>query len=80
MRGDPSLPEPFINESGAIVEPGFPADALDFVPPEREPAVRADSIDLSILLQTDPEPMIEATTNSHTVVYRATAEDLPGCD
>jgi hypothetical protein len=107
VHGDPSLPEPFINESGAIVEPGFPApyrlhvhcgiewlghvnniawrtdvpaDVLDFVPPEWEPAVRDESIDLSILLQTDPEPMIEATANGHTVVYRATAEDLPGCD
>jgi hypothetical protein len=55
-----------------------PADALDLVPPEWEPAVRGDSIDLSILLQTDPEPMIEATANGHTVTYRPTAE--PGCD
>lgn len=107
VHGDPSLPEPFINESGAVVEPGFPspyrltvhcgiewlgyvneiawrtdvpADVQDFVPPEWEPAVRGESIDLSILLQTDPEPMIEATANGFTVVYRATAEDLPGCD
>lgn len=107
VHGDPSLPEPFINQSGAVVEPGFPAPyrltvhcgiewlghvngiawrtdvpagAPDLVPPEWQPAVRGESIDLSILLQTDPEPMIEATANGHTVVYRATAEDLPGCD
>ena len=107
VHGDPSLPEPFINESGAIVEPGFPApyrlfvhcgiewlgdvndiawrtdipgDAVDFVPPEWQSAVRGESIDLSILLNTDPEPVIEATVNGHTVVYRATAEDPPGCD
>jgi hypothetical protein len=108
VHGDPSLPEPFVNESGAIVEPGFaapyrlsvhcgiewlgyvndiawrtdvPADALDFVPPEWQPAVNdGESIDLSILLHTDPEPMIEATANGHTVMYRPTAEDVPGCD
>ena len=107
VHSDPSLPEPFVNESGAIVEPGFPApyrlsvhcgiewlgyvndiawrtdvpgDALDFVPPEWQSAVRGESIDLSILLNTDPEPVIEATVNGHTVAYRATAEDLPGCD
>jgi hypothetical protein len=108
VHGDPSLPEPIINESGTIVEPGFaapyrlsvhcgiewlgyvndvawrtdvPADTLDFVPPEWQPAVNdGESIDLSILLHTDPEPMIEATANGHTVVYRPTAEDLPGCD
>lgn len=107
VHGDPSLPEPYITESGAIAEPGFPipyrltvhcgiewlgvvnaiawrtdvaAAAPDFVPPEWEPAVRADSIDLSILLQVDPEPLIEATANGHTVVYRPTAEELPGCD
>ena len=108
VHGDPSLPEPFVNESGAIVEPGFaapyrlsvhcgiewlgyvndiawrtdvPADALDFVPPEWQPAATGgESIDLSILLLTDPEPMIEATANGHTVVYWPTAGDVPGCD
>ena len=108
VHGDPSLPEPFVNESGAIIEPGFPAqyrlylhcgiewlgdvndiawrtdvpgDIVDFVPPEWERVVGEDgSIDLSILLDTDPEPLIEATANGHTVVYRATAEELPGCD
>lgn len=107
IHGDPSLPEPFFNESGAVIEPGFPAPyrlnvhcgiewlgkvnnitwrtdvpvgVLDFVPPEWEPEVSGDSIELSILLLTDPEPMIEATANSHTVTYRPTAEDPPGCD
>ena len=58
----------------------IPGDAVDFVPPEWQSAVRGESIDLSILLNTDPEPVIEATANGHTVVYRATAEDPPGCD
>jgi hypothetical protein len=107
VHGDPSLPEPFVNESGAIIEPGFPApyrlnvqcgiewlgyvndiawrtdvprDAVDFVPPEWLSAVRDESIDLSILLNVDPEPAIEATANGHTVTYRPTAEDLPPCD
>jgi hypothetical protein len=108
VHPDPSLPEPIINESGAIVEPGFPApyrlsvqcgiewlgyvneiawrtdvpaDALDFVPPEWQPAVDdGESIDLSILLQTDPEPLIMATANDHTVTYRPTTEEPPGCD
>jgi hypothetical protein len=107
VHGDPSLPEPFFNESGAVVEPGYPAlyrlsvqcgiewlgyvnsiawradvpaGAPDFVPPEWVSAVRGESIDLSILLRTDPDPVIEATANGHTVVYVATAEDSPGCD
>ena len=107
VHGDPSLPEPFVNESGAIVEPGFPApyrlsvhcgvewlgyvndtawrtdvpdDAVDFVPPAWQSAVDGESIVLSILLLTGPEPLIEASANGHTVVYRATAEDVQGCD
>lgn len=107
VHGDPSLPEPFINESGAIVEPGFPAPyrftvhcgiewlgrvnevawrtdvpggVLDYVPPAWQHAVKGESITVSLLLQTDPEPVIEATANGHTVVYRPAAEELPGCD
>jgi hypothetical protein len=106
VHGDPSLPEPFMNESGAIVEPGYPApyrlyvhcgiEWLGYVndiawrmdaagdlgvPPEWQPAVgESESIDLSILLRTDPEPIIEATANGHTIVYRPVAEDPPGCD
>jgi hypothetical protein len=106
VHGDPSLPEPFINEPGAFVEPGYPApyrlnvhcgiEWLGYVndiawrtdaagdggvPPEWQPAMGdGESIDLTILMQTDPEPIIEATANGHTVVYRATAEDPPGCD
>ena len=106
VHGDPSLPEPVINESGTIVEPGYPApyrltvhcgvewlgyvndiawrtDATSGfdVPPEWEPAVDdSEFIDLSILLQTDPGPIIEATANGHTIVYRPVTEDPPGCD
>ena len=108
VHGDPSTPEPFFNESGAIVEPGYPApyrlhvhcgiewlgyvndvawrtdvpqDVADFVPPEWQPALNDDqSIELSIVLHPGPEPMLEATANGHTVVYRATIEKPPGCD
>jgi hypothetical protein len=56
-------------------------DTAEFVPDESQPSKDgSETIDLSILLHTDPEPMIEATANGHTVVYRATAEDPPGCD
>lgn len=53
---------------------------VDFIPPEWEPLVDEGSIVLSILLSTDPEPTIEATANGHTIVYRPTAQEPPGCD
>ena len=108
IHGDPSLPKPFVNETGAIIEPGFPAPyrfsvhcgiewlgiindiawrtevpagELDFVPPEWQPAVGRgnQSIDVTVLLLTDPEPLIEATANGHTVVYHPSPEDPIPC-
>lgn len=38
------------------------------------------TIDVSIILRTDPEPVIEATTGGRTITYRPTAADPPGCD
>lgn len=57
-----------------------PADALDFIPPEWQTAVdTSETIELSIILQTDPEPVIMATASGHTVTYRPTTEVPPGC-
>ncbi len=108
IHGDPSLPEPFFNESGAVIEPGFEAPyrlfvhcgiawlgtvnavswrtdvtdgSLDHIPPQWQPSVDdRQFIELSLLMHTDPEPVIEATANGHTVLYRPTTEDPPGCD
>jgi hypothetical protein len=109
VHGDPSLPEPLINESGAVIEPGYavpyrlyvhcgiewlgtindvtwradlPDGSLAGVPPEWEPAMNASrqTVELSIILRTDPEPAIAATANGHTVTYRPTTELPPGCD
>lgn len=108
IHGDPSLPEPFFNESGAVIEPGFeapyrlfvhcgiewlgtvnavswrtdvPDGSLDHIPPQWQPSVDdRQFIELSLLMHTDPEPVIEATANGHTVLYRPTTEDPPGCD
>ncbi len=104
---DPSLPEPFVLESGSIIEPDIeypyrlsvhcgigwlgrfndvawradvPDAALNAVPPEWQTAVdTSETIELSIILQTDPEPVIMATASGHTVTYRPTTEVPPGC-
>ncbi len=53
---------------------------LDFIPPEWEAAVDASqSIEVSIVLRVDPEPVIEATANEHTVTYLPTRDEPPGC-
>lgn len=39
-----------------------------------------ETIDVSLLLSTDPEPDIAATAGAVTVHYRPTNEPLPGCD
>lgn len=58
-----------------------PGGALNAVPPEWRTAVdtSSESIELSIILRTDPEPVIMATANGHTLRYRPTTEELPGC-
>lgn len=58
-----------------------PDGSLDHVPPEWRTALdEKQTIELSIILRTDPEPVIEATANGYTVTYRATTEEPPGCD
>ncbi len=58
-----------------------PDGSLDHIPePWRWVTDEKETIMLSIILHTDPEPIIEATANGHTVVYRATAAEPPGCD
>jgi hypothetical protein len=58
-----------------------PAGSVDFIPPEWEPAVDpAEQIDLVLLMEAGPIPTITATANGHSVLYRATAEEPPGCD
>ena len=57
-----------------------PDGAIDFLPPQWEPLVGSDEqLELTLLMQTDPEPTITATANGHSVIYRATAEEPPGC-
>lgn len=50
------------------------------VPPQWPVPGADQTIEVSIILHTDPEPMIQATANDHTVTYRPTADDPPGCD
>jgi hypothetical protein len=58
-----------------------PAGVTDYVPPEWQAAVDANqTIEFSILMEEGPEPTITATANGHSVIYRATAENPPGCD
>jgi hypothetical protein len=58
-----------------------PDGAFDYIPPKWQASVDADqTIELSITLRTDPEPVIEASASGHTVIYRPTTEDPPGCD
>jgi hypothetical protein len=58
-----------------------PPGAVDFVPPEWQPAVDpGGTLELSVLQHEGPERVIEATANGHTVKYTATGEDPPGCD
>ena len=58
-----------------------PVGVLDFIPPEWQTAVAASqTIELSIILRTDPEPVVMATASGHAVTYRPTTEEQPGCD
>jgi hypothetical protein len=55
--------------------------AADFIPPAWLPVVdRGQAIELSIIMRAGPEPIITATANGHSVVYRPTTESPPGCD
>lgn len=58
----------------------LPDGDLGLLPPEWQPAVDASqTIELSIILRIDPDPVIVATAGGHAVTYRPTAEDQPGC-
>ncbi|MEO8626396.1 MAG: hypothetical protein ABI452_06820 [Candidatus Limnocylindrales bacterium] len=57
-----------------------PDDALDWVPDEWRPAVVNQYITLSVIIETGDQPMLTATANDHSVIYRASAENRPGCD
>jgi hypothetical protein len=56
------------------------AGSVDYIPSEWRSSVGDGSIELEVLLSIDPEPSITATANDHAVVYRATADQPPGCD
>lgn len=49
-------------------------------PPERWTQRGGSALQVSILLRVEPEPFIEATAAGHTVVYRPSLEEPPGCD
>lgn len=58
-----------------------PPDAADYVPAEWEAAVDANGmLEVSILLEIDPEPTITATANGHSVTYRPVSGDPPSCN
>ena len=59
----------------------IPPGSLDYIPVEwRDAAVGELSIEVTIVLQTNPEPTISATSNGHTVIYQPTADKPGGCD
>lgn len=59
----------------------LPDGSLGGVPPEWQTAIEADqTIELSIVLRTDPGPTITAIANGYAVTYRPTIEQPPGCD
>jgi hypothetical protein len=58
-----------------------PAGQLDHIPDAWRPAVGGDqTIELTITLETDPEPVISAVADGHEVIYRPTVSRPPGCD
>jgi len=58
-----------------------PDGVTDPVPAEWQAAVDASqTVEVSIILRTDPEPVILATANGHAETYRPTSEQPPGCD
>jgi len=58
----------------------LPAASLGGVPPQWPAAGPDQTVQVSIILHTDPEPVIEAAANGHTVTYRPSADEPPGCD
>lgn len=65
---------------GEINSVRWRTDAAD-VPPAWASAVDdAGFLVVEVLLVTDPEPMLTAAANGHSVTYRPTLDELPGCD
>ncbi len=58
----------------------LPAGSLGAAPPQWPPAEPDQTVHVSISLHTDPEPVIEATANGHTITYRPSVDEPPGCD
>lgn len=49
--------------------------------PSQWPVAGADqTVPVSIILHTDPEPVIEATAYGHSITYRPSVTEPPGCD
>lgn len=57
-----------------------PDGALDWVPDEWRQGVIDGFITLNVTITTGDQPTLTATTKGHSVVYRATADQRPGCD
>ncbi len=55
-----------------------PDGTVDFIPKAwREVVDEKQTIELSLILHIDPEPVIKASANGHTAIYRPTTEDPP---
>jgi hypothetical protein len=58
-----------------------PPGILDYIPPEWKDAAAGQLfIEVTVVLQTNPEPTITATSNGHSVIYKPTADTPDGCD
>ena len=60
---------------------GFNWHTIDPLPVDWEPLIsETETIQVSVLLLTEPEPVIEATAGDVTVTYTPTNDSIPGCD
>ena len=67
-----------LNEAAWRTE--VPGGAADWIPRQWVRVVVDQTIELRIVLETEPEPVIRAAANGHEVLYRPTMEAPPGCD
>lgn len=58
----------------------LPDGSAGGLPPEWPVPGADQTIEITIVLGTDPEPVIEATAGDRTIIYRPTAAEPPGCD
>lgn len=72
-----------VNDVGWVVEPTDPSAgtaAGTGLPPAWQPLVAADgTLEVSLLLLTDPQPRVTVSANGLTVAYRPSTEPPPGC-